>query len=109
MSEIKKFQKGYHSITPVLIVKDGNAAIEFYKKGFDVEERSRMKSPDGRVAHAELKLGDSIFMLSDEYPEMNVNHPVQLVEAQFPCMFMLKMLMNFSIKLSRQELKFWIP
>lgn len=41
-------------------MKDGNAAIEFYKKGFDVEERSRMKSPDGRVAQAELKLGDSI-------------------------------------------------
>ena len=54
MSQIKKIPEGYHSITPVLIVKDGNAAIEFYKKGFDVEERHRMKSPDGRVAHAEL-------------------------------------------------------
>lgn len=38
-----------------MILKDGNAAIEFYKKGFGVEERSRMKSPDGRVAHAEGK------------------------------------------------------
>jgi len=75
MSEIKKIPEGYHSITPVLIVKDGNAAIEFYKKGFDAEERSRMKSPDGRVAHAELKLGDSIFMLSDEYPEMKCHSP----------------------------------
>ena len=71
----KKIPEGYHSITPVLIVKDGNAAIEFYKKGFDVEERHRMKSPDGRVAHAELKLGDSIFMLSDEYPEMKCHSP----------------------------------
>ena len=59
MSQIKKIPEGYHSITPVLIVNDGNAAIKFYKKGFDVEERHRMKSPDGRVAHAELKLGDS--------------------------------------------------
>ena len=71
----KKIPEGYHSITPVLIVKDGNAAIEFYKKGSDVEERHRMKSPDGRVAHAELKLGDSIFMLSDEYPEMKCHSP----------------------------------
>ncbi len=75
MNEIKKIPEGYHSITPVLIVKDGNAAIEFYKNGFDVEERSRMKSPDGRVAHAELKLGDSIFMLSDEYQEMKCHSP----------------------------------
>ncbi|MDW0163784.1 MAG: VOC family protein [Nitrososphaeraceae archaeon] len=75
MSQIKKIPEGYHSITPVLIVKDGDAAIEFYKKGFDVEERHRMKSPDGRVAHAELKLGDSIFMLSDEYPEMKCHSP----------------------------------
>lgn len=44
MSQIKKIPEGYHSITPDLIVKDGNAAIEFYKKGFDVEERHRMES-----------------------------------------------------------------
>ena len=56
-------------------MKDGNAAIEFYEKGFDVEERHRMKNPDGRLAHAELKLGDSIFMLSDEYPEMKCHSP----------------------------------
>jgi len=109
VNEIRKIPEGYHSITPALIVINGDEAIEFYKNGFGAEERCRMKGPDGRVAHAELKLGDSVFMLSDEYPEMNVIHPVQLVEAQFPCMFMLKMLMNFSIKLSRQELKFWIP
>jgi PhnB protein len=70
MNEIEKIPKDYHSITPVLIVKNGDEAIEFYKKGFGVEERCRMKGPDGRIAHAELKLGDSVFMLSDEYPEM---------------------------------------
>lgn len=75
MNEIDKIPKGYHSITPVLIVKNGDEAIEFYKNGFGVEERCRMKAPDGRVAHAELKLGDSVFMLSDEYPEMKCLSP----------------------------------
>jgi PhnB protein len=75
MNEVKKIPEGYHSITPALIVKNGDAAIEFYKKGFGAEERHRMKSPDGRVAHAELKLGDSVFMLSDEYPEMKCHSP----------------------------------
>lgn len=75
MNEIEKIPKNYHSITPVLIVNNGDEAIEFYKKGFGVEERYRMKGPDGRVAHAELKLGDSVFMLSDEYPEMECHSP----------------------------------
>lgn len=75
MNEVKKIPEGYHSITPALIVKNGDAAIEFYKKGFGAEERCRMKSPDGRVAQAELKLGDSVFMLSDEYPEMKCHSP----------------------------------
>ena len=75
MNEIEKIPKDYHSITPVLIVKNGDKAIEFYKNGFGVEERCSMKSPDGRVAHAELKLGDSVFMLSDEYPEMKCHSP----------------------------------
>ena len=75
MNETKKIPEGYHSITPVLIVKNGDAAIEFYKKGFAAEERRCMKSPDGRVAHAELKLGNSLFMLSDEYPEMKCHSP----------------------------------
>ena len=75
MNEIEKIPKDYHSITPVLIVKNGDEAIEFYKKGFGVEERCHMIGPDGRIAHAELKLGDSLFMLSDEYPEMECHSP----------------------------------
>ena len=75
MSEVKKIPEGYHSITPALIVKDGNAAIEFYKKGFGAEERHRMESPDGRIGHAELKIGDSIVMLTDEFPEMKCLSP----------------------------------
>ncbi len=74
MKAIEKIPKDYHSITPVF-VKNGDEAIEFYKNVFGVEERCRMKAPDGRVAHAELKLGDSVIMLSDEYPEMKCHSP----------------------------------
>jgi PhnB protein len=56
-------------------VKNGDEAIEFYKKGFGTEERCRMKGPDSRIAQAELKLGGSVFMLSDEYPEMKCHSP----------------------------------
>lgn len=63
MNEIRKIPEGYHSITPALIVKNGDEAIEFYKNGLGAEERCCMKGPDGRVAHAELKIGDSVFML----------------------------------------------
>lgn len=52
MDVVKKIPEGFHSITPALIVKNGDAAIEFYKKGFGAQERRRMNSPDGRVAHA---------------------------------------------------------
>jgi len=72
MDVVKKIPEGFHSITPALIVKNGDAAIEFYKKGFGAQERRRMNSPDGRVAHAELMLGNSLFMVSDEYPEMKL-------------------------------------
>ncbi|MDW0156436.1 MAG: VOC family protein, partial [Nitrososphaeraceae archaeon] len=75
MNEIRKIPEGYHSITPALIVKNGDEAIEFYKNGFGAEERCPMKGLDGRVAHAELKLGDSVFMLSNEYPEMKCHSP----------------------------------
>ena len=70
-----KIPRGYHSITPYLIVKGGNAAVEFYKKAFGAEEHAHMKTPDGKTAHAELRIGDSIFMLSDEFPEMKSLSP----------------------------------
>ena len=73
MSQVK-IPRGYHSITPYIIVKGGEAAIEFYKNAFGAEERGHMKTPDGKTAHAELKIGDSVFMLSDEFPEMNISH-----------------------------------
>ena len=66
---VKPIPKEYRTITPYLTVRDAAKAIDFYKEAFGAEERSRMTLPDGKcVAHAELKIGDSIFMLSDEMP-----------------------------------------
>jgi PhnB protein len=70
-----KIPRNYHSITPFLTVKGGDAAIEFYKKAFGAEELNHMKTPDGRTGHAELKIGDSVIMLCDEFPEMKSLSP----------------------------------
>src|SRR5690606_19450115 len=56
-------------LTPTICVKDANAAIEFYKRAFGAEEAMRMPAPDGRIAHAEIVIGDSRLMLSDPFPE----------------------------------------
>jgi len=68
--------EGFHSATICLTLKDSPAAIEFYKKAFDAQELFRMTGPDGKqVMHAEIKIGDSIIMLSDEFPQMNCRSP----------------------------------
>src|SRR4051812_31925682 len=64
---------GFHTITPHLVIKGAAEAIEFYKRAFGAEERSRMPMPgkDGqmKVGHAELQLGDSKLFLADEFPD----------------------------------------
>jgi len=77
MSESPKtIPEGYHSINTYLIVRNADRAIEFYKKAFGAEERFRMYGPDGKaIMHAELKIGDSIFMLSEESKEMKAHSP----------------------------------
>src|SRR5512146_1879634 len=62
--------EGFHTVTPSLIVKNAAKAIDFYKQAFGAEVVFLMKAPDGRVAHAELKIGDSVVFLADEFPEM---------------------------------------
>ena len=66
---------GYHSVTPFLTVRNAARAIEFYKQAFGAVERGVMKGPDGKVMHAELKIGDSMIMLSDEFPEFGTLSP----------------------------------
>jgi len=72
---VKPVPDGYHTLTPFLTVRDAVKAIEFYKQAFGAEERGVAKGPDGKVMHAELKIGDSIIMLSDEFPEFGSKSP----------------------------------
>jgi len=72
---VKPIPEGYHSVTPYLIVRGGSDAIEFYKKAFGATELFRFPAPDGKVGHAEIKIGDSPIMLADEYPQMGYNSP----------------------------------
>jgi PhnB protein len=75
----KPIPDGYRTITPALVVRDGPAAIEFYKGAFGAEERFRMPGPDGKsIMHAELQIGDSLFMLSDEAPDMGCRAPASV-------------------------------
>jgi PhnB protein len=72
---VKPVPDGYHTLTPFLTVRDAVRAIEFYKQAFGATEKGVAKGPDGKVMHAELKIGDSIIMLSDEYPEFGALSP----------------------------------
>ncbi len=75
----KGIPKGYHTITPSLVVKGADRAIEFYKKAFGGEEVLRMAGPDGKsVMHAEIRIGDSIFFVGDEAPNMGCRAPQSL-------------------------------
>jgi PhnB protein len=71
---------GYHTATPYLIISGGKAAqaLQWYKDAFGAVEEFRMPTPDGRVGHAEIKIGDSHIMLADEYPEMGYRGPESL-------------------------------
>jgi PhnB protein len=72
---VKSIPEGYHSATPYMICKGAADAIEFYKKAFGAVEVMRMAGPEGTIMHAEIKIGDSHIMLSDEHPAMNIYGP----------------------------------
>jgi PhnB protein len=74
----KPIPDGYHSVTPYLICKGAAQAIDFYKSAFGATELMRMPMPDGKLGHAEIRIGDSAVMLADEFPEMDVRGPQSL-------------------------------
>jgi PhnB protein len=74
MSKVSYIPKDYHTITPYLIIKGAAHAIDYYKKVFGATELVRMNGPDGKVGHAELKIGDSLIMLAEENPSMGQGH-----------------------------------
>jgi PhnB protein len=72
---VRYIPEGYHTATPYLICNGAAEAIEFYKKAFGAAEVMRMPTPNGKVAHAEIKIGDSHIMLADENPQIGAYAP----------------------------------
>jgi PhnB protein len=68
MCAVPAIPEGYHSITPSLVCKNAAKAIDYYKEVFQAKELGRMTGPGGSIGHAELQIGDSRLMLSDEFP-----------------------------------------
>jgi len=69
---------GFHRVTAYLCADGAADAIEFYKRAFGAEERYRMAGPDGKLGHAEITIGETVIMLSDEWPEGGVLSPPKL-------------------------------
>jgi len=67
--------KGYHTVTPSLVVDGAAKALDFYKKALEAEEVMRFPGPDGTIMHAEIRIGDSRIMLGDEMPEQGGRGP----------------------------------
>jgi PhnB protein len=65
--KVRPIPEGYHTLTASIVVSDAARAIDFYKRAFGAVEIGRFPSPDGKIAHAEMKIGDSKLMLSDEF------------------------------------------
>jgi PhnB protein len=65
----KAIPEGYHSVTPYLVVGDAAKALDFYKKALGATVTVRMDGPNGKITHAEFRIGDSTIMLSDEMPQ----------------------------------------
>jgi PhnB protein len=76
--KVKAIPERYHSLTPYMTLRNAAQAIDFYMRAFGAEERVRMAGPNGQVMHAELRIGDSIFMLGDEDPQMGSTSPQTL-------------------------------
>jgi PhnB protein len=72
---VKPIPEGYHSVTPYLIVRGAADAIEFYQKAFGAVELFRFPAAEGKIGHAEIKIGDSPIMMADEFPAMGYKGP----------------------------------
>jgi PhnB protein len=77
-TKVKAVPEGYHTLTPYLTIKGAEKAIEFYKKAFGAKEIGRLTSPDGKVGHCELQIGDSRILLADEMQGMGGKSPQTL-------------------------------
>ena len=72
----KPVPEGHHTVTPYLTLRETSRAIEFYKKAFGAQEVMRMAGPGGKgVVHAEIKIGDSLIFMGDEFPQGDTRAP----------------------------------
>ena len=78
MADVKPIPDGYPQVAPYLCIAGASDAIDFYTNVLGAKERVRMPSPDGKIGHAELQLGDSVIMLADEFPGMGGPSPRSL-------------------------------
>ena len=79
MTNVSPIPEGMNSLTPYLVLKDSVAAMEFYEKAFGAEQLMRMSGPGGQgTVHAEMKVGTSVFMLTDENPEWNLKSAMSM-------------------------------
>jgi PhnB protein len=75
---VKPIPEGYHTATPYLIVKNAAKAIDFYSRAFGATELMRFPDPSGKIGHAEIKIGDSVIMLADEFLDRGFKSPQTL-------------------------------
>jgi PhnB protein len=75
MATVKPIPDGYPRLSPYLTVDGAAAAIDFYTSVLGASERMRMEAPGGKIGHAELQVGDSVIMVSDAFPEMDIRSP----------------------------------
>jgi PhnB protein len=87
MSPVKAIPEGHHSVQPYLHTRGAAQAIEFYKQAFGATEIMRMPLADGRLGHAEIRIGDSVVMLADEAPERGIHGPAHYGGAPMTLMF----------------------
>ncbi|HEY7334300.1 MAG TPA: VOC family protein [Bryobacteraceae bacterium] len=76
--KVQPIPKGYHSLTPYLVVNDARKAIEFYQRAFGAQQITKMDGPEGKIMHAEIKIGDSMLMLADEMGGSGARSPKSL-------------------------------
>ena len=107
MANVKPIPDGYHSVTPYLIINGAADAIDFYKKAFGATELFRMDH-EGKVGHAEIKIGDSPIMLADEAPQMGYLGPKAIGGSPVSIMIYVEdvdTIYNQAIKAGGEELK----
>ena len=74
----KPVPDGFHTVTPSLVVSNAVEAMEFYKKAFNANEIYKFPTPDGKILHAMIQIGDSFVMMSDEFPTMGMKSPTTI-------------------------------